>query len=183
MALESTAEHLSPRAAFLFGVGGVALLVFQTTVVAWLDPWGYGPDLCLILVIYSGLHLPITSGAALVVGWGLLKDAAGGSILGFYAGIFLGVFLLANLTRQKLDPAAPWYEMIVVFIFIFLSGAFTVAALAFFGRPFDSLPSSWTSPVTIFLISTLFSALVGPLLFWVLDKIRAKVFKPVETES
>ncbi|MBF0528171.1 MAG: rod shape-determining protein MreD [Deltaproteobacteria bacterium] len=183
MALNMDDEHLSLRDALLFGLMGIGLLVFQTTVIAWVDPWGIGPDLCMILVIYSGLHLPITSGSTLVVGWGLLKDAAGGSILGFYAAIFLLIFLIANLTRQKLDPAAPWYQVLFIFLFVMTGGTLTLAALSFFDRPFDILPTSITSPAAIFLVSAIFTSLVGPLVFWVIKKLFPMSLKVSETES
>ncbi|MEW6261527.1 MAG: rod shape-determining protein MreD [Thermodesulfobacteriota bacterium] len=174
METATKAPPLSWKGELFFSGVGVFLLMFQTTIQGWIDPWGFGPDLCLAVVIYTGLYTPLAASAALAVGLGFLKDATSGGVFGFYPGLFLIVSLAAGLARRKLDPAAPWYQVLIVFIFVLGAGGLTLAGLQFFGRPYNFLPSSWYSPAAALLISAVATALVGPLLFWMLDRVKPR---------
>ena len=172
MAGDLRIRPLSGKEAAYYGLVGLAALLFQTTIQSWIDPWGYGPDLCLVLVVHLGLTSPVTPGAALAVLLGFIKDASGAAVFGLYAGIFLLVFFLAALARLRLDPRAPRYLILFVLLLMLTSSLVMWLTLEFLGRPMGLLHSSLTGPTAASLISALVTALVSPFIFGFLDLFR-----------
>ena len=160
----------------------MAVLLFQTTVQAWIAPWGFAPDLYIILIIYLGLNAPVTTGAILVTALGFLKDATGGGVLGFYPGIFLIIFIVAGQARQKLDPAAPWYLIVFIFAFSIWAGILAWVGFYFFSGLLGHLPESWYSPPMVYVVSSIFTAVIGPPVFWLLNILKPLVGPPAEHE-
>ena len=161
-------QPLSFKGGMFFFITGFIMLIFQTTILGWIDPVGYGPDLCLILVLYLGFNAPLISGAVLVTALGFLKDATGGGAFGLHSCVFLVLFLLAGQLRGKIDPIAPWYQVIFILVFTVLSGGLVFLMLYLLGCSLPDLAGLWPDPGLICLISAVLTALVGPILFWLL---------------
>lgn len=161
---------------------GLGVQILQTTIQPWVIPWGHGPDLSIILVVYLGLKAPLTSGAFLVTALGFLKDGGGG-IMGLNPGIFLLVFLAAALARRRLDPNAPWHLMLVFLAFSVLAGALAWGYFYLLGGTVDLISFSWSGPAVVYSVSALATALLGPPLFRLLDLLRPKVEPRPERET
>lgn len=161
---------------------GLIVQILQTTIQPWMIPWGHGPDLSIILVVYLGLKAPLTSGAVLVTALGFLKDGGGG-IMGVNPGIFLLVFLAAALARQRLDPNAPWHLMMFILAFSVVAGVLAWGSFYLLGGTVDSISFSWFSPAVVYLVSALTTALLGPPLFHLLDLLRPKIEPQPEREA
>ena len=162
---------------------GLALLIWQSTVQNWLDPWHVGPDLVMLLVLYLGLRVPFTPGALLVTGLGFAQDGAGGGILGLHSGVFLTMFLLATRIRQTLDPRAFRFLIQFVLLFVLIGGALTLLGLYFLGGPFRLLPLNLDNPLSLFLMSTIPTTIAAPVLFFILDNLRFIYFDNKEKRS
>lgn len=164
-------------------VAGLVVQILQTTIQPWVIPWGHGPDLSIILVVYLGLKAPLTSGAFLVTALGFLKDGGGGGILGINPGIFLLVFLAAALVRQRLDPNALWHLALFVLAFSVFAGVLAWGSFCLLGGSVDLISFSWSSPAVVYLVSALITALLGPPLFGLLDLLRPKAEPRPERET
>lgn len=178
MADEVRIKPLFFKGVLFFLITGLVLLLFQTIVQSWMAPNAYGPDLYIILIVYLGLNAPLTTGVILVAALGFLKDAASAGLLGFNPVLFLIVFLMASRIRQKLDPSAPGYLFILVFLFSLWAGLLNWAALYFFNGYPLLLPDSFSNPAVSYLVSVLLTAFVGPFFFGLLDLLR-----PLVTDS
>ena len=155
------------------GIGFIFLL-FQTTIQAWLAYGQFGPDLCLLIILYYGLNTPFITGAVLCAVVGFLKDTAGGGVLGLYPGIYLVVFWFVGRIRQSFNPSAPFFVMLYILAFTVWAGLLYWMSLYFLGRPIRFIPDRIGGPTGIFLISSLFTALCGLPVFRVLDFIRTR---------
>lgn len=157
---------------FFFLITGLFFIVAQTTLATWVDTRGYGPDFCILMAIYIGMQLPAYQGAPIVALLGFFRDATAGTVLGFYPALYLMLYMTTNVTRQKLDPAAPWH--LVIFILTFTIGAnlLTWLGLQVFGWTFSIIPQSMASPISVLIISTIMTAVIGPLLFTILGAIK-----------
>jgi len=162
---------------------GLILLVFQTTISPWLLPWGYYPDLTLLLIINLGLIAPLLKGAVLAAVLGFLKDAAGGGTLGLTPFVFFLIFLAIRYARQNLDPKTPGYLMLFIFVFSLAGGGLTWFLIYILGEPLDFLSLCRSGPLSVYLISTVVTTLVGPIFFWVFDHLRTMTGVAPEEET
>ena len=137
----------------------------QSTIRAWVDTQGYGPDLSLVAVVYFGLRAPLSTGASCSVLLGLCRDATGGGILGFYAGVFLFIFLAVQILHQKIDPTTPFYIMLLMFILYLTTGLVSIILLHIFGSTITLFPRNWSSPIAVFLVSGLTTSIITPVVF------------------
>jgi len=182
MEADTRVQPLNIRGFLFFALTGLGLLVLQTTVQTWIDPWGYGPDFCFLMVLYIGVNVPVMWGAVLASVLGYFRDAAGAGVFGMHAGLFLVAFVVVALVRKKLDPAAPWYQALFVLSFAIGTGAMTQLAYYFLNRPLRFEPANWFSPMILFLISSLVTAVIGPMFFWLLDQFRPRTAARSERE-
>ncbi|MFH1136001.1 MAG: rod shape-determining protein MreD [Pseudomonadota bacterium] len=160
------------RAMVMLAALGFGCFVIQTIFHTWAGPFGYGPDLFILLTLYLGLYAPLASGAALSAGLGFLLDAGGG-ILGYNAFNFYIVFIIVFFIRQNLDPSGPWFLTLFSLVFSLLGNGLAYLMLNIFGKSFLPLSLSWSSPLTTALVSSLATAAVCPLAFKFLDFFRA----------
>jgi len=146
---------------------GLAFIILKTTLISRIDPRGYGPDLVLILTIFLGLSSFTSAGPFLVIFFGLLVDLASGGPRGIFTGVYLINFGIAVLIRRRLDPAAPTYQIMIVFLLALLSECLVWSVLSLGGQPADNLISTiaWTH-LKVHLSSILSAALISPILFW-----------------
>jgi rod shape-determining protein MreD len=163
---EVRVESWNYRTILLFAAIGMVFLVLQTTIGIWAGPSGHGPEFLIVLVIFLGLRAPLTRGAILSAGFGFFRDAAAGGIFGLSAGIFFVIFLVTHRARQRLDPTAPWYLAIFIFLTTLAAGGLSLLMLHLFGwgPPLWSL--SYYGPAASLIKSSLFTTLVGLPLFW-----------------
>ncbi|MBU2550356.1 MAG: rod shape-determining protein MreD [Proteobacteria bacterium] len=162
---------------------GFIVLLFQGSIEGWLIPDGFGPDLSLILVLYLGLFAPLHSGALIVTALGFFKDVSGGGAFGVHPGIFLVIFLLEGQLRQKIDPAAPWYQMLYIGAFTLVSGSMVWLSFYLLGGPSPAPPETFSNPMFAYLLSCLLTAGVGPIFFWLFDLIVPWFGLRTEAES
>jgi rod shape-determining protein MreD len=174
---------MSPRGLVFFFLVGVVFLVWETTAQTWISPRGFGPNLSLLYVIYMGLFTPLTSGAVIVTLFGFLYDGVTGGFFGLYTGIFLAVFFITALLRQQLDPSAPWYLALFIWIFVVGAYALTMIVLYLLDRSLPIPALSLTSPALPFLVSSGLTAIIGPPVFWVLGIFRIYGGALLEEES
>ena len=164
-------------------LAGPTFLIVQTTISTWLAPLGYGPDFCLVVVLYSGLYIPLTVASVFVTLLGLFRDAAGGGLFGFYPAIFLIMLALVRSLRQNFDPAAPWYLLVFTMLLTLASGLLSILSLTILGRTVPILSIGFSSPVIEYLVSAGTTALAAPVVFWVMNalKLQTESKAPQET--
>ena len=119
-------------------------------------------------VVYFGFRAPLSTGASCSVFLGLFRDATGGGILGFYAGVFLFIFLAVQILHQKIDPTTPFYMIVLMFILYLTTGLVSVILLHIFGSTITLFPQNWSSPIAVFMVSGLTTSVVTPLIFRIL---------------
>ena len=173
---------ISWKGAVFVIAAGLAFTVGQSTVGAWGSPFGWGPDFSLILIMYLGLNVSETPGAALACAIGLFRDAAGSGVFGFQAGVFLILYLIVSQVRKKVDPSAYFYLVFFIFSGTLAAGALNWLLLQFLGTPLPALPESKFSPAALFIITTFLTAAVGPVVFWLLDRLRPREFEKTDRE-
>lgn len=172
LVIDPQTQPMSPVGLVFFFLVGVIFLVWETTIQTWITPRGFGPDLSLLYAIYMGLYTTATSGAALITLFGFLHDAGTGGFFGLHTGIFLFVFFTTFLLRQNMDPSAPWYLALFIWIFVVGAHALTMIVLYLLDRSLPIPQLSMTSPFIPFLVSSLMTAVIGPAIFWILGFIR-----------
>ena len=166
-----------------FGLIGLAFSLGQTTVMPWVDPEGYGPNLTLVVVLYLGLYAPLTLGSLTVVGLGYILDVSGGGVVGINAGLFLAAFYAAAGLHQKIDPTAPWYLALFILGFVVAIGGLTWVVLYLFDWPLPAFPNPASWSTVQFAVSAAATAIVGPILFWILDRFRLLATGLMEREQ
>jgi rod shape-determining protein MreD len=153
-------------------------LVLDTTVWSWVDRNHFRPDLTLVLVVYLGLSLPMVAGGVLAVVCGLLTDTVSGGPIGLFIIVYLVIFGLARLARQKLDPASATYQILVVLALAATAEFLTWVLLFLLGWSLGRLLESGLLVVSQ-TVSIMITALVSPAFFWLF----ARVHQAGETKS
>ncbi|MBW2060775.1 MAG: rod shape-determining protein MreD [Deltaproteobacteria bacterium] len=167
------APSIPLKEALVYLLLGLAFLICETTVWTWLDPGHFRPNLLLILIVYLGIAVPLAAGLILSLCFGFLTDAASGGPAGLFTIIYLSIFALAVLIRQKLDPAAALYQMLIIFLFALLAEIMAWSILSLYGWPLDViLASSSTLFLAAQAISVLVTALVSPIFFRFFELIK-----------
>lgn len=76
-------------------------LAAETSLVAPLAPWGFRPDLVLVVVAVAGLHLGPVRGGAFGLVAGILVDVYGGRLIGMGGLAKLAAGALAGLIGER----------------------------------------------------------------------------------
>jgi rod shape-determining protein MreD len=163
---------LSSKGLLFYTLVGLGLVVFQTTVMAWFIPGGFSPQLVIVLIFFLGIHAPILGGAVTVVCVGFIQDAAGGGMFGLSALIFLFIFFFTGIIRQKLDPTAPPYIVLSVFICVLGAGTITFMTLFLFDWPYEVTSMTCSASSFKLIVSSILTAVLGPLIYRILDFFR-----------
>lgn len=166
-----------------FMLTALTLLGFQTILQGWLAPWGVFPDLYLILTLYLGLNAPILTGTILVSALGFLRDATGGAIYGYSAALFIIALLVTTQVRQKLDPASPGYLILMILALSLWTELLSWVGLYFLGQAPMVAPTSWSAPIVLTALSSTVTAVLGPLVFRLLDWLQPLVQPDVEHKA
>ncbi|NIQ95783.1 MAG: rod shape-determining protein MreD [Desulfuromonadales bacterium] len=111
---------------------GLLFMLLQTTIIPWVVPALFKPDLLLILVIYIGLGEPLLRGAALTYLLGMLHDVFAGSYLGLYGLVFLVLFLAARGAMRWFDTENSPLLLAMVFFGTLLKGGLVIFVLGLF---------------------------------------------------
>jgi rod shape-determining protein MreD len=168
MRVDVTSQAANWRHVVYWGITGVILVSLQTTSVARLWPQGHGPDLGALMMVYLGFRAPQWSGTGLAYFLGLVRDAGGGTPLGFHSVLYLALWVVVHLVRQRLDPARPWHLAAMAGLAVLAANLAAWAALFPMGRHLPLVFSGWSSPGPAFFSSIGLSALAAPVLFWLI---------------
>jgi rod shape-determining protein MreD len=138
------------------------------------------PDLVFILTLYWGLYYPPISGGILTVFMGLLMDLFSGNSFGLYtlsrplifyvAQFFKGRFYLESLTSQFL----------FVFIFGLVEGLLIFVLLDVLNP--GPIGNFYPLLFTFLLPQSFFTALITPVLFFLIRKVSFPLFGHYEIE-
>ena len=159
---------------------GVLFLTVQTTLLAFLPIQRIRPDLLLILTLYLGLFYPPISGGILALFIGFLMDLFSGNGFGLYtlsrplifymAQLFKGRFYLESFTSQFL------------FVFIFgLGEGFLIFILLNVLNP-GPMGNFYLLLFTFLLPQSVFTALITPILFFLIRMVSFPFFGHHETD-
>ena len=155
---------------YLF-VFAFVFLVLDTTVWSWVDRNHFRPDFTLVLVVYLGLSLPLAAGGVLAGISGLLTDVVSGGPAGLFMVVYLVIFGLAQLARQKLDPASATYKILLVLALAATAEVLTWGLLFGLGWSLGRLLESGLLVVSQ-TISVSITALISPALFWLFARVH-----------
>jgi cell shape-determining protein MreD len=81
----------------------ILLIVLQSTIADILFSGRLVFEISLIAVVYAGFRFDLIRGAILAFVLGFLWDCIGGSVLGVYTFIYIGIFFFAFFTADFLD--------------------------------------------------------------------------------
>ncbi len=174
METQLRAQSLSLTEALVYFFLGFAFLILETTAWTWVDPDYCRPNFILILIVYFGLAVPIIPGSILSVLFGLLTDVATGGPLAMFTLNYLAIFGVTIFMRQKLDPAASLYQILVVLFLAALSQVMIWGFLSLYGWPFRLILEASSAHYFITqAVSVLLTALLSPLFFRFFERIRS----------
>lgn len=138
----------------LYLLAGLFFMLMQTTVVPWMVPSSFKPNLLLILIIYLSLGEDLVRGAMLAYLLGCLQDVFAGSFLGLYGFVCLVTFLAARIVMGWLDTNSSALLLTLVFFGTLFEGAMVLFLLGTFAEPGHIWPMVLGSLPTQALSST-----------------------------
>lgn len=127
---------------FLFWVLGIALIVFQTTLLQSLPEWFGRPDFLFIFVTFIAYRFAWIPGIALVFSLSWVMDVVTGIHLGFYPMMCLLTFTVLKLLTNKSPVKESTYQIPLVGLSYFLM-QITVYFLYSVSLPEDLADWSW----------------------------------------
>ncbi len=147
---------------------GVLFLTAQATILASPVLQRIRPDLVLIFVLYLGLSDQPIFGGLFAFSFGFLMDIFSGNVLGLHALSRTLIFYLVQFLRGRIYLEALSSQFIFTFIFNLFEGLLLLTLLKILNpHPIGSLYSLW---FTSFLLRSLFTALLGPPLFSLIER-------------
>ncbi|MBW1709137.1 MAG: rod shape-determining protein MreD [Deltaproteobacteria bacterium] len=167
------AQSLSYKEAMTYLFLGIVFLILETTAWSWVDPAHCRPNLILILIVYLGMAIPLITGSILIVCFGLLTDTASGGPAGLFTIVYLLIFGITVLMRQRLEPTTIFYQMIVILLLAVLAETMIWCILSIYGWPLEII---FAPSRGLFIVaqgvSVLLTAFVSPVFFWFFERIR-----------
>jgi len=150
---------------------GYLLLIFLALLIelSILNSFRIGnlkPDLLLILVVYFALRRGARFGAEVGIVSGLLKDMASGAFFGTHAAAFWLCGFLVGREKSKIYEDQFLAQIIVVA----LSSLFVSVVYFMTRRLFSPNEASGTFPVYLPILLSVYTSLIAPFLFKLLDK-------------
>ena len=139
-------------------------LVIQGAVIRSLLPSIPAPDFILVLVFYIALYFRTPWGVISAFGLGLAADAASGQFLGPQAAGCVVAFLVVLFFVDRIY-AERGFAVVVVAFAASLGKSITCALLLCLYAKIDILTGMVMKTV---LLEAIFSALLAPVLFWIL---------------
>lgn len=116
----------------VYFVLGLVFMLLQTTIIPWVVPPFFKPDMLLILVIYISLSESLLRGALLTYFLGTLHDVFAGAYLGLYGLVFLILFVTARAAMRWFDTENAPLLLALVFFGTILKGLLVLFALGLF---------------------------------------------------
>lgn len=160
-----------------FVVLGFLLLVTQAAIgaLAPLDAWA--PNLVLPIVLYLGVapDVYIVRGAALSFVLGYMLDSFCGSPMGLSTFVMVALFMTARGTGLNLFMRGVLFQIALTFGFAVLAGGSILALRAIFEPPAPFPTGSVRETAYSLLAGALVTALVSPILFFVVRRMDALV--------
>jgi rod shape-determining protein MreD len=154
---------------------GILFVTLQTTLLSYLPIRRIRPDIILVLILYWGFTLPTVSGGIHSLFLGYLMDLFSGNSLGLYTFTRPLLFYLAQLFRGRLYLESFASQSLFVFIFALLEGLLILTLLA----ALNPAPLGNLYPLffTFFLPQSLFTGMITPILFFLLQKFSLTLFQ------
>jgi rod shape-determining protein MreD len=154
---------------------GILFLTFQTTLLSYLPIQRVRPDIILVLILYWGFTLPPVSGGIHALFLGYLMDLFSGNSFGLYTFTRPLLFYLAQLFKGRLYLESFPSQSLFVFVFALFEGFLILALLA----ALNPAPLGNLYPLffTFFLPQSLLTAMITPVLFFLLQKIFLTLFQ------
>ncbi|MBW2622977.1 MAG: rod shape-determining protein MreD [Deltaproteobacteria bacterium] len=184
METQAKASLLTVKEGLGYFFFGLLFLIVKTTIWMRIDPEYFGPDLLLILITYLGLSSPPLMGSILVLGLGFISDTLSGGPLGLFTAIYLIIFWIVIMIRQDLDPAAPFYQILVTLLLAALSASMVWGFLSLYDRGFE--PSVMVRRPLFLVtqgISVLVTGFISPVFFWFFERLRLPEIRRKEQET
>ncbi len=144
---------------------GLILVIVQGSLSAVFGLSGFGPEWMLVLAIYVALRSELWVAVLAAFLLGFFRDAAGGFLLGLWQVTLIMITWLFYPFRGRLNFFSPLTLTPLIFI-LMLSGYLFVMTpvMAILGWPSEKF-----NPLSGFLVSSLVTAVTGPLIFIFLD--------------
>jgi rod shape-determining protein MreD len=114
---------------FFFMLTGLLFMSVQATLLGHPPIQRWRPDLMLILVLYLGFSLPLSSGGILAFIMGFLMDLFSGNALGLYTLTRPLAFLTAQLFRNRFYWQGISFQFLFVTLASLLEGLFILFLL------------------------------------------------------
>jgi rod shape-determining protein MreD len=158
----------------LIGIGFI-LLVLQSAVATLIDYHTFTPHLLLPITIFLGVNqdIPISRGATVAFVLGYLLDAFCGRPMGLQTFVLVATFMVARSAGIRLFLQGVLFQVILTFVISLIAGGTLLALHAIFRTvaPFPTTDYSYSARVLI--QSSLVTALITPLVFKALQKLRS----------
>ena len=159
-------------------LGGILLLILQTTWLSYFPIQWIRPDVLLIFTLYLAFLFPPFLGGILAFFMGYLMDVFSGNTLGFYTFSRTFVFFATQFFKERFYLEGFSFQFLFAFIFSILEGGLLLILInglepVSFGNLFSSL-------FTFLLPQSFFTGLVAPLLFFLFKKGTSLLFRQPE---
>ena len=147
---------------------GILFLTLQSTWLTFPLIHRIRPDLVLILTLYLGLSYPPISGGILALFLGYLTDLFSGNSLGLYTFSRPVLFYIAQLFKGRIYLENYASQSLLIFILTMVEGFLILIFVKALNPEFlrNLIPLS----ITAFLLHSLFTALLSPFFFSLLNK-------------
>jgi rod shape-determining protein MreD len=129
-------------------------------LISWLNI-----DIVIIGIVYLLAWFSESSAGIFALGQGLLMDIFSGNIWGINTAIYLVILLFIKIVSRPFDLMSPFGQIPVIFISICVRELLTVSFVCMFASGFDFSFSNYSG----FFLSAVFSALITPFIFYILN--------------
>lgn len=145
----------------------ICISAFQSTMIKWITIGSAVPDLYFSLVVFYSFLTDIKRNT--ITNWftGLSKDLLSEGSLGINSVFFVAIGLLIWSIRGILYKGHLITQVLITFIFSVIYNIFYAAYVAVSFRSLNLLPTLW-----VIFICSLYTAVIIPVLFWILGKFQ-----------
>ena len=152
----------------LLWVASLILVFIKGSLINYIGLNLFDVDLVIIMITYL-LAIHAETGAGIfALSQGLLIDIFSGGLLGLFTLLYLTLFLGINLGSRLLDLSAVRGQVIIISLAVLLKGILLIFLLNIFS--FEIQVSS--SVFCAFAASAVCSGLVGPFVFYLLNRLK-----------
>ncbi len=159
-------------------LGGILLLILQTTWLSFFPIRWIRPDFLLIFTLFLAFLFPPFLGGILAFFMGYLMDLFSGNTLGFYTFSRTLVFFATQFLKERFYLEGFSFQFLFAFIFSMLEGSFILILIN--GLEPISFRNLSSSLFTFILPQSFFTGLVAPLLFSLSKRTASFLFRQPE---